>query len=259
MSKSWADVEDEVAKQLDTTEVKDEKKEKEAEEQKIVRVGGLSGGGKIIIEQDDPNSPLYSVKSFEEMGLKPELLKGVYEMKYNKPSKIQEAALPVILEPSAKNLIGQAQSGTGKTAAFTLCVLSRSNPSIKSPQAMIVSPTRELARQILDVVNAMGKYSGLEAQLVVKDEKFPRSIQAQIIVGTPGKILDLLQKRTINAKELKCLVFDEADVMMDMAGMQSNRSKSKINCRRIARFCCFLRLSSRMFARSLSEPSLSRA
>lgn len=93
--------------------------------------------GVEVINQDDPNSPLYSIKKFEELNLKPDLLKGVFAMGFKKPSKIQESALPLILSDPPKNLIAQAQSGTGKTAAFVLGMLSRCDPEIKFPQVTI--------------------------------------------------------------------------------------------------------------------------
>ncbi|EOA93340.1 ATP-dependent RNA helicase DDX25, partial [Anas platyrhynchos] len=86
------------------------------------------------ILQQDPNSPLFSVKSFEELHLKKELLQGVYAMGFNRPSKIQETALPMMLAHPPQNLIAQSQSGTGKTAAFVLAMLSRVNGAEKYPQ-----------------------------------------------------------------------------------------------------------------------------
>lgn len=93
-------------------------------------------------QQADPNSPLFSVKSFEQLGLAPELLKGIYSMKYQKPSKIQERALPLLLQNPPRNMIGQSQSGTGKTAAFVLTMLSRVDFAVHKPQAIALA--REL-------------------------------------------------------------------------------------------------------------------
>lgn len=90
-------------------------------------------------QQADPDSPLYSVKSFDQLGLTEELLKGIYAMKYQKPSKIQERALPLLLQNPPKNMIGQSQSGTGKTAAFVLTMLSRVDFSINAPQAIALA------------------------------------------------------------------------------------------------------------------------
>ena len=85
-------------------------------------------------QQADPNSPLFSAKSFEELGLHESLLKGIYAMKFQKPSKIQERALPLLLQNPPRNMIAQSQSGTGKTAAFALAILSRINYESQNPQ-----------------------------------------------------------------------------------------------------------------------------
>eukprot|EP01099_Mayorella_cantabrigiensis_P000825 TRINITY_DN1353_c0_g1_i1.p1 TRINITY_DN1353_c0_g1~~TRINITY_DN1353_c0_g1_i1.p1 ORF type:complete len:194 (-),score=72.05 TRINITY_DN1353_c0_g1_i1:982-1482(-) len=103
----------------------------------------------VEVERIDESSPLFSAKSFEDLGLTEELLKGVYGMKFSKPSKIQEKALPLILVNPPQNLIAQAQSGSGKTAAFSLGILSRVKPELKYPQAICICPARELALQNL--------------------------------------------------------------------------------------------------------------
>ncbi|KAI5968396.1 DBP5 [Candida margitis] len=186
---------------------------------------------KLADLQADPNSPLYSVKSFDELGLKPELLKGLYAMKFNKPSKIQEKALPLLISNPPKNMIGQSQSGTGKTAAFSLTMLSRVDESIKEPQAICLAPTRELARQTMEVITTMGKFSSITTQLVVP-ESVPRgqAVHAQIIVGTPGLVNDLVNRRLINISNLKVFVLDEADNMLDAQnlGDQCLRLKKRL-------------------------------
>ncbi|KAH3674336.1 hypothetical protein WICMUC_003362 [Wickerhamomyces mucosus] len=175
---------------------------------------------KLADLQADPNSPLYSIKSFDELGLSPELLKGLYAMKYQKPSKIQEKALPLLIANPPKNMIGQSQSGTGKTAAFSLTMLSRVDPTINQPQAICLSPARELARQTLDVVQTMGKYTNITTQLVVPNA-FERGarINAQILVGTPGTLLDLIRRKQVDVSRLKVFVLDEADNMLDQQGL----------------------------------------
>eukprot|EP01116_Phalansterium_solitarium_P015648 TRINITY_DN3476_c0_g1_i1.p1 TRINITY_DN3476_c0_g1~~TRINITY_DN3476_c0_g1_i1.p1 ORF type:complete len:506 (-),score=157.31 TRINITY_DN3476_c0_g1_i1:91-1608(-) len=175
----------------------------------------LNKGVRVTIEQDDPNSPLYSVKSFEELNLHPDLLKGVYNMGFSKPSKIQENALPTIISDPKKNLIGQAQSGTGKTAAFTLGMLSRVDPTQNFPQAVCLSPTRELSRQIQDVVTTMGQFTSITTCLVVKEANIPRPLTAHILIGTPGKLLDLIHTRQFDPRRIRIFVLDEADQMLD--------------------------------------------
>ncbi|XP_016376406.1 ATP-dependent RNA helicase DDX19A-like [Sinocyclocheilus rhinocerous] len=104
---------------------------------KLIRSNVVNNTNQVEVLQRDPNSPLYSVKTFEELRLKPQLLKGVYEMGFNRPSKIQENALPMMLAEPPQNLIAQSQSGTGKTAAFVLAMLSHVDPSLKWPQVSL--------------------------------------------------------------------------------------------------------------------------
>ncbi|CAO1619169.1 unnamed protein product [Jaminaea pallidilutea] len=182
-------------------------------------------------QQADPDSPLYSVKSFDQLGLTEELLKGIYAMKYQKPSKIQERALPLLLQNPPKNMIGQSQSGTGKTAAFVLTMLSRVDFSINAPQAIALAPSRELARQIMDVVQEMGKYTSVKTAYAIPDAVAPGTkIDAHIVVGTPGKAFDLIKKRSIDTKNIKVFVLDEADNMLDQQGLgeQSIRVKNQV-------------------------------
>lgn len=199
----------------ESTDSSDKKDKSEPEESNLI-TSQYEVQVKLADLQADPNSPLYSVKSFDELGLKPELLKGLYAMKFNKPSKIQEKALPLLISDPPKNMIGQSQSGTGKTAAFSLTMLSRVDENIKEPQAICLAPTRELARQTMEVITTMGKFSSITTQLVVP-ELVPRgqAVHAQIIVGTPGLVNDLVNRRLINISNLKVFVLDEADNMLD--------------------------------------------
>ncbi|KIK10013.1 hypothetical protein K443DRAFT_136113 [Laccaria amethystina LaAM-08-1] len=172
-------------------------------------------------QQLDPNSPLYSAKTFEELGLQPDLLKGIYDMGFSKPSKIQERALPLLLSNPPTNMIGQSQSGTGKTAAFVLTMLSQVDFSLNKPQALCLAPSRELARQIMSVVVAMGKFTNVQTEYAIKDN-LPRNatnITAQIIVGTPGTMTDLMRRRVIDVTHIKVFVLDEADNMLDQDGL----------------------------------------
>lgn len=182
-------------------------------------------------QQADPDSPLYSVKSFDELGLHPDLLKGIYAMKFTKPSKIQERALPLLLQNPPRNMIGQSQSGTGKTAAFVLDMLSRIDFSLDKPQALALAPGRELARQTMDVVQEMGKFTPVKTLLAVPDAPgAKRSIKttAQLIVGTPGKVQELIKYKALDPSNIKVFVLDEADNMLDQQGLgdQSIRTKN---------------------------------
>ncbi|KAK7032249.1 RNA helicase required for poly(A+) mRNA export [Paramarasmius palmivorus] len=159
-------------------------------------------------QQADANSPLHSVKSFEQLGLHEDLLKGIYNMGFSKPSKIQERALPLLLADPPTNMIGQSQSGTGKTAAFVLTMLSRIDFSKNTTQALCLAPSRELARQIMSVVISMGKYTSVQTEYAIK-ESLPKSatkVTAHVIV-------------VIDTKDLKVFVLDEADNMLDQDGL----------------------------------------
>ncbi|KAI9490069.1 P-loop containing nucleoside triphosphate hydrolase protein [Zychaea mexicana] len=222
---------------------------------------------KLADQQADPNSPLYSVKSFEELGLSPELLKGLYAMKFSKPSKIQERALPLLIANPPRNMIGQSQSGTGKTAAFVLTMLTRVNEAINQPQAICLAPSRELARQILDVVQEMSKFTKLTSVLAVKDS-LPkgRPVHQQIVVGTPGTVQEVIRRRLLLTNQVKIFVLDEADNMLDQAGLgdQSIRIKGAIQNRDFqvvlfsATFPDHVRRFATRFAPSANEISLKR-
>lgn len=125
-------------------------------------------------------------------------------------------------------MIGQSQSGTGKTAAFVLTMLSRINYERNTVQAICLAPTRELARQIVDVVKEMGKFTPAKVCLAIKDAvKKGDQLRDHIVVGTPGTVMDLLRKRAIDARGINVFVLDEADNMLDLQGMgeQSLRVK----------------------------------
>lgn len=159
---------------------------------------------------------------------KEELVKGIMAMHFQKPSKIQERALPLLLANPPTNMIGQSQSGTGKTAAFTLNILSRIDVSSNDPQALVLAPSRELARQIYGVIAEMGKFMpGLKLIMSVPDPVKRTKVEGQVVVGTPGTTMDLIRKRALNPTNIKVVVLDEADNMLDQQGLgdQCNRVK----------------------------------
>ncbi|KAG8748098.1 RNA helicase required for poly(A+) mRNA export [Ceratobasidium sp. 414] len=170
-------------------------------------------------QQADPNSPLYSIKKFEDLGLHEDLLKGIYSMKFQRPSKIQERALPLLLQNPPRNMIGQSQSGTGKTAAFVLTMLSRVDLSSPTTQAICLAPSRELARQIMSVVTEMGKFTTVTTGYAIKDSPRDTQTQAQIIVGTPGTMADMIRRKIIIVSGVRVFVLDEADNMLDQQGL----------------------------------------
>ncbi|XP_065172478.1 DEAD-box helicase Dbp80-like [Atheta coriaria] len=192
--------------------------------QKIIRNGLVENKNDLEVQRRDPTSPLYSVKNFEALNLRQELLKGVYGMGFNAPSKIQEAALPTLLAEPPQNLIAQSQSGTGKTAAFVLAMLSRVNPNDKYPQVLCLSPTYELAIQTGEVAAKMGKFCpDIELRYAVRGEELARGsrVEEQVIIGTPGKVLDWATKlKVFDLRKIRVFVLDEADVMIATQGHQ---------------------------------------
>lgn len=184
---------------------------------------------KLADMQADPNNPLYSAKSFEELQLTDELLKGIRNMNFRKPSKIQEKALPLLLMNPATNMIAQSQSGTGKTAAFSLNILSRIDVSKNEPQALALAPSRELARQILGVISHMGQFiPGLKVQAAIPDPtRRNQRFDGHVLVGTPGTVQEQVKRRMINPSGIKILVLDEADNMLDQQGMGEQCTRVK--------------------------------
>uniref|UniRef100_A0A915LE48 RNA helicase n=3 Tax=Meloidogyne TaxID=189290 RepID=A0A915LE48_MELJA len=168
--------------------------------------------------QSDPTSPLYSVHSFEDLALKPELIRALRMMGFQQPSKIQEAALPVLLSDPPQDIIAQSQSGTGKTATFLLAMLQRLNPSQKEPQCIVVAPTFELAQQIGDVAKQMAAYlPDVQIRFAVKGESgFFRISVGIFIVNYLIKALG----NYIDTSRIIAFALDEADVMISQQGYQ---------------------------------------
>ncbi|ADV23914.1 ATP-dependent RNA helicase DBP5 [Cryptococcus gattii E566] len=177
---------------------------------------------KLADLQGDPNSPLYSVQSFKQLNLHEDLMKGIIAAGFQKPSKIQEKALPLLLSNPPRNLIGQSQSGTGKTAAFTLNMLSRVDPTIPTPQAICIAPSRELARQIQEVIDQIGQFTQVGTFLAVPGSWSRNArIDKQILIGTPGTLVDMLMRgsRILDPRMIRVLVLDEADELIAQQGL----------------------------------------
>uniref|UniRef100_A0A1I8AM04 ATP-dependent RNA helicase n=1 Tax=Steinernema glaseri TaxID=37863 RepID=A0A1I8AM04_9BILA len=171
----------------------------------------------------DPQGPLYSGKTFTSLRLKPELLKALGELGFIQPSKIQEMILPVLLMAPPQNVIAQAQSGTGKTVAFVLAMLSRVDPTKPWPQCICLAPTFELALQIGDVIRELGKHVlGLTWKYAIKGAQLQHGtkITEHIIIGTPGKTYDWIIKfKALDPSKIVAFVLDEADQMISMQGI----------------------------------------
>jgi ATP-dependent RNA helicase DeaD len=156
---------------------------------------------------------------FNELGLSPELLAAIETHGYVEATPIQELTIPLTLQ--GKDVIGQAQTGTGKTAAFGLPILQNIDTTDSSIQALIVSPTRELAMQTHDELVKLGKGQHVRAQVVFGGSPISRQIRylentPHILVGTPGRLLDLINRGAVDLSHVKTLVLDEADEMLNM-------------------------------------------
>ena len=154
-------------------------------------------------------------------------------MRFTRPSKIQEKALPLLLANPPNNMIGQSQSGTGKTAAFVLNILSRLDvsPDMRTkPQALCLAPSRELARQIIGVVQVMGAFvDGLavKASIPVDAANRGQKVEGSVVVGTPGTTMDMIKRRLLDPSHIKVLVLDEADNMLDQQGLGDQCTRVK--------------------------------
>ncbi|MDR1853886.1 MAG: DEAD/DEAH box helicase, partial [Azoarcus sp.] len=165
--------------------------------------------------------------SFADLGLIPELLQAVADSGYTEPTPIQQQAIPVVL--AGRDVMGGAQTGTGKTAGFTLPLLQRlsrhantsTSPARHPVRALILAPTRELAVQVFESVVGYGSHLALRATCVYGGVDMNAQIQelrrgVEIVIATPGRLLDHVQQKTINLSQVEVLVLDEADRMLDM-------------------------------------------
>ncbi|MBU6158763.1 MAG: DEAD/DEAH box helicase [Bacteroidetes bacterium] len=158
---------------------------------------------------------------FDALGLEENLMKAITEMGYTQPTPIQEKSIPILLS-GTKDFIGLAQTGTGKTAAFGLPLLQLINTADKFPQALIVCPTRELCLQIVTEIEKFKKHKrGMEVVAVYGGASIGLQIRTikrgiQIVVATPGRLIDLIERKAINLHEIRYVVLDEADEMLNM-------------------------------------------
>ena len=157
-------------------------------------------------------------KTFEELGLSAQLTKALTENRFKAPFPIQETAIPLILQ--GKDVVGQAHTGTGKTAAFGLPILQRIKPG-GPVQVLILAPTRELAVQVTDEITRLAKYTGIRTATIYGGQSINLQLDklrkgVQIIVATPGRLIDHIKQGSIILDEVKFVVLDEADRMLDM-------------------------------------------
>jgi ATP-dependent RNA helicase RhlE len=182
--------------------------------------------------------------SFSDLGLAPELLRAVSENAYTEPTPIQIRAIPAVLE--GRDVLAGAQTGTGKTAAFVLPILQKLaglgsstipvggvNPDRRAPRSLVLTPTRELAAQIAESARTYGKYAPVRVQVVFGGVNINPQISGlrsgcDLLIATPGRLLDLAQQGAVNLRNVQILVLDEADRMLDMGFIRDIRRVIKL-------------------------------
>jgi translation initiation factor 4A len=158
-------------------------------------------------------------KSFDDLNLNDKLLRGIFSYGFENPSPIQCKSIPIINE--GKDLIAQAQSGTGKTGSFAMGVLNNIDFNLKYTQAIVISPTHELANQTFNVFKDLSQYMDISLLKMIGKTSIKDSIDElrkspQVIIGTPGRILDMINRRYLFTNKLKILIFDEADEILSL-------------------------------------------
>ncbi|CBZ49987.1 putative DEAD/DEAH box helicase [Neospora caninum Liverpool] len=192
----------------------------------------------VVARADGSAGAPVSASSWTDLNLKKELLLGVENQGFSKPSKIQAAALPLIFDRD-ENLIAQAQNGSGKTATFALAMLTKVDNNLKAPQALCLCPTRELAQQTVRVIESLARFTDTSIFVAIPQKSdapaaspMPAQgtgkctvyttltssvVQSPIVVGTPGKCMELLKKRKFGADSVKLFVLDEADELINFS------------------------------------------
>ena len=162
--------------------------------------------------------------TFDSLNLNPSVLQAITEMGYTSPTPIQKQSIPVLLEGG--DVLGEAQTGTGKTAAFGLPTISRLDPNLRAPQMLVVCPTRELAIQVAEALADFCKHMrGMFVTTVYGGQSYTPQLRdlkrgPQIVVGTPGRMMDHIKKGRLNLDNLKACVLDEADEMLNMGFLE---------------------------------------
>lgn len=179
--------------------------------------GGINAGdSKLAFESSEQ---VKVATTFDAMGLKEDLLRGIYAYNFEKPSAIQQRAiLPII---RGRDVIAQAQSGTGKTATFSISMLQSIDTTLRETQALVLSPTRELAIQIQSVVLALGDYLNVQCHACIGGTSVGEDIRKldygqHIVSGTPGRVYDMIRRRHLRTKNIKMLILDESDELLNM-------------------------------------------
>ncbi len=161
--------------------------------------------------------------TFYELGLNHQIIRAVTNMGFEETTPVQEKTIPVVM--TGRDVIGQAQTGTGKTAAFGIPLVEKCKPDQETVGGLVVAPTRELAVQVAEEINRIGQYKGIRALPIYGGQDINRQIRAlknrpQIIVGTPGRLMDHMRRKTLKLGEVDIVVLDEADEMLNMGFLE---------------------------------------
>lgn len=163
------------------------------------------------------------MKTFSEFGLEPKVLRAITEMGFEESTPVQEKSIPIAM--SGRDMIGQAQTGTGKTAAFGIPLIQRIDPSEEKIAALIMCPTRELAIQVAEEIGKLARFKGVNTLPIYGGQDISRQIRAlkrrpHIVIGTPGRLQDHINRKTLKLDDVRYVVLDEADEMLDMGFLE---------------------------------------
>ncbi|KAI0082406.1 ATP-dependent RNA helicase FAL1 [Panus rudis PR-1116 ss-1] len=177
---------------------------------------GINAGDDKLVFESSEAVPV--VSTFDDLGLKEDLLRGIYAYNFEKPSAIQQRAILPITQ--GRDVIAQAQSGTGKTATFSIAMLQSIDVNLRETQALVLSPTRELATQIQSVVLALGDYMNVQCHACIGGTSIGEDIRKleygqHIVSGTPGRVFDMIRRRSLRTRNIKMLILDEADELLN--------------------------------------------
>ncbi|KAK5575821.1 hypothetical protein RB653_006955 [Dictyostelium firmibasis] len=182
-----------------------------------------SDGSSFKLNETFTSTEVEVKPTFESMGLREELLRGIFNYGFEKPSAIQQRAiLPII---KGRDTIAQAQSGTGKTATFSIGALQCVEVNVRSPQVLILSPTRELAQQIQKVALALAEFMNVQVHACVGGKNLGDDVKkletgVHIVSGTPGRVLDMITRKSLPTRHIKMMILDEADEMLSLGFQQ---------------------------------------
>ncbi|TRM68165.1 P-loop containing nucleoside triphosphate hydrolase protein [Schizophyllum amplum] len=174
-----------------------------------------TGDEKLVFESSEA---VNVVSTFDDLNLKEDLLRGIYAYNFEKPSAIQQRAIQPITQ--GRDVIAQAQSGTGKTATFSISILQSIDVTVRETQALVLSPTRELATQIQSVVLALGDYMNVQCHACIGGTSVGEDIRKleygqHVVSGTPGRVFDMIRRRSLRTRNIRMLVLDEADELLN--------------------------------------------